>query len=780
MSDIKLEDEVSDEQEFEFDSDTMEPTNEVEEEEVEVDLSFEANLALDLDSNVLNDIGDERLQVYTDLKNSREQWENKIRTSIKLLGVNTDGEGNVEVEGACTAVHPLLMENVVKFQAKAIQELWPAKGPVRTKIKGFVNPQREQAANRVRSYMNYQLTEVVSGFYSDLERNLFRVGFMGIGIRKAGWSPILGAPDPAIVYAENFYVDPTISHLKDADEYIEYMEMSSRKMENLVASKAFRDLGDEDSEESLTPNDITAAIVEAQGFELTSERKGFSICESHCYLDLGGEDHLLPDGGLAPYIVHFNAMSGKVYAIRRNWDEEDENRAKIIWYTVDNFIPAFGFYSFGYAHLIGDLTAASTAALRALVDSGQYANWTAGFKSKDAKYSDSDSPLGFGEFRDVNLSPEELQKAFLPLPVKEPSQTLMALLKYMVESGQKFADAADEVAQNGSNYGPVVTTLALLEASQRFYSSIHKRLHESQHEFFKLLGRLNYKNLPERVNFVVNDENQYVQRQDFNPEVVDIIPSSDPNAQTESQRVARAEIELKTAQQFPQLHDMKEALRRFYGALGTENVEKLLADPDKKAVSADPLSEIQLAMTGKPIKAVMGQDHAAHIKVKEAFLKSPQMQGTNDPTIVVGVNLLKSNMAEHKALMFIAQVTQMATENGMSPKDEKIQGIIAEAMIAKSAEQPGSPESTEAKMLQLQERELQIAEERIKSQDVRESAKIAQKDRELDIKELTLKVDADATNRKLSIESAAKVLENSAKLAENEQRRLSERAARFE
>lgn len=764
-------------EEFEFNED-MEPVAE-EVEEVEVDLSFEANLAVGLDPNVLSDIGEERLENYTMLKNSREQWESKIKSGIKLLGLNTDGEGNTEVEGACTAVHPLLMENVVKFQAKAIQELWPAKGPVRTRIKGYVNAEREQAASRVRSYMNYQLTEVVSGFYSDLERNLFRVGFMGLGLRKAGWSPIMGAPDPTIVYAENFYVDPTVSHLKDADEYIEYMELSPRKMQNLVASGAFLDLGDKDVEETLTPNEITRALIEAQGFDLQSERKGYAVGEAHCYLDLDGADHLLPDGGLAPYIVHFNITSGEVYSIRRNWKEDDANRAKIIWYTADHFIPAFGFYSLGYVHLIGDLTAASTAALRALVDSGQYSNWIAGFKSKDAKFSDSDSPLGFGEFRDVNLSPEDLQKAFLPLPVKEPSQYLYELLKFMVASGQKFADAADEVAQNGSNYGPVVTTMALLEASQRFYSSIHKRLHQSQHEFFKLLGWLNWKNLPERVNYVVNDENQFVQRQDFNPDVMDIIPGSDPGAQSESQRIAKAEIELKTAQQFPQLHDMKEALRRFYAALGTDSIDKLLTDPEKKAVSADPLTEIQLAMTGKPIKAVLGQDHAAHIKVKEAFLKSPQMQGTNDPTIVVGVGLLKSNMAEHKALMFIAQVMQMAQQNGLSPKDEKVQGVIAQAMIAKSAEQPGSQESTEAKMLELQERELAIAEERIRSQDIRESAKIAQKDRELDLKELGLKADIAADNRKLNIESATKILENSQRVADTEAARLSERAARL-
>ena len=328
---------------------------------------------------------------------------------------------------------------------------------------------RENTAQRVRTYMNYQLTEQIPGFYNDLERNLFRVGFMGTGIRKAGWNASTAAPDPTIVYAENFYIDPSVSHLKDAEEYIEVMELSTRKMDNLIASDTFREFTENDAEETLDTNEITEAIASAQGFDMSLERKGFTVGESHCYLDLNGDDPLLPEGGSAPYIVHFNVKTGNVYSIRRNWREEDQAMTKRLWYTIDQFIPAFGIYSLGYVHLIGDLAASTSAALRALVDSGQYANWTAGFKSQDAKFAESDTPLGFGEFRDVNLSPEELQKAFLPLPTKEPSQTLFGLMKYMVESGQKFADSADEVVANSTNYGPAATTLALLEDFSFFF-----------------------------------------------------------------------------------------------------------------------------------------------------------------------------------------------------------------------------------------------------------------------------------------------------------------------
>jgi hypothetical protein len=764
------------EMEFEFSEETLEviPADEI----VEIDMSFGANLAAGMDDAILRDIGSQRQDALQNFKNARQQWEEKIKQGIHWLGLNTEGQGNTEVDGACTAVHPLLIENVVKFQAKAIQELWPAKGPVRTKVRGYVDIPREQAAARVRTYMNYQLTEQVPGFYNDLERNLFRVGFMGTGIRKAGWNSVNSAPDPTVVYVENFYIDPSATHLRDAEEYIEVMELSTRKMENLVAAGTFLEVSENDAEEVLDTNEITEAIANAQGFDMSLERKGYTVGEAHCYLDLNGDDPTLPDGGMAPYIVHFNVKTGNVYSIKRNWREDDTSKTKRIWYTVDQFIPAFGFYALGYVHLIGDLAASATVALRSLVDAGQYANWQAGFKSQDAKFSDSDTPLGFGEWRDVNLSPEELGKAFFPLPGKEPNQTLFALLKFMVDSGQKFADATDEVAANATNYGPVGTTLALIEASQRFYSSIHKRLHQSQGEFLKLIGELNFENLPDLVNFVVGSENAYVQRNDFDPAAVDVIPASDPNALTESQRVARAQIELNMAAQFPQLHDMREALRRFYAAMGTENVDKLLVNPEAQAISADPLTEVQAAMSGKPIKAQLGQNHAAHIAVKEAFLKTPQMQGANDPTIAIGLQLLNANIAEHKVLMFVAQAALLAQQMGMPIEDPNVQAQVATQMLMISAASGmgGEGPSVEQQMVQLNQQELQLSAARIQSQDVREAAKIALKNRELDLKETSMLLDAENKSKQNQISASSKILDNSAKLADIQAKRLAERA----
>ena len=779
MSDNILPDDDNEEPEieFEFSEETLLiiPDDDV----IEVDMSFGANLVPALEQAIVDDIGSERQDVLTNFKNSRQQWEEKIKKGIQFLGLNTEGEGNTEVDGACTAVHPLLIENVVKFQAKAIQELWPARGPVRTRILGYTDPAREQAAGRVKAYMNHQLVDKVAGFYSDLERNLFRVGFMGVGIRKAGWNSLTNTPEPAVVYAENFYIDPASTHLKDADEYIEVMELSPRKMRALVDSGTFIQPSDDDSEETLEPNEITEALARAQGFDMSLERKGYTVGESHCYLDLEGADPLLPEGGMAPYTVHFNVKTGNVYSIKRNWREGDTALTKRLWYTIDHCIPAFGFWSLGYVHLIGDLTASATVSLRALVDSGQYANWQAGFKSQDAKFSDSDTPLGFGEWRDVNLSPDELAKAFFPLPAKEPSQVLFGLLKYMVDSGQKFADAADEVVAQSSNYGPVATTLALLETSQRFYSSIHKRLHQSQGEFLKLIGELNFENLPDVVNFVVNSENQFVQRTDFDPAIVDVLPASDPNAMTESQRVARAQVELEMAARFPQLHDMNEALRRFYYAMGTENIDKLLVDPMASAVSADPLTEIQVAMSGKPIKARLGQNHAAHIAVKTAFLQAPQMQGTNDPTVAVGMQLLVSNISEHKTLMFVAQAMLLAQQMGMPIQDENVQAQIATQLLMMSAQSaPGGQQgpSVEQQMVELNKAELQLSAARIQSQDTREAAQIALKNRELDLKEAGMLLDAQDKNKKNQIAASGKILDSSAKLADLQAAQLAKRA----
>jgi hypothetical protein len=347
-----------------------------------------------------------------------------------------------------------------------------------------------------------------------------------------------------------------------------------------------------------------------------------------------------------------------------------------------------------------------------------------------------------------------------------------------VDSGQKFADAADEVVAQSSNYGPVATTLALLETSQRFYSSIHKRLHQSQGEFLKLIGELNFENLPDVVNFVVNAENQFVQRTDFDPAVVDVLPASDPNAMTESQRVAKAQVELEMAARFPQLHDMREALRRFYSAMGTEAVDKLLVDPMAEAVSADPLTEIRVAMSGKPIKAQLGQNHMAHIAVKEAFLKAPQMQGTNDPTVAVGMQLLVSNISEHKTLMFVAQAMMLAQQMGMPIQDENVQAQIATQLTMMSAQSGmgGEGPSVEQQMVQLNQQELQLSAARIQSQDVREAAQIALKNRELDLKEAAMLLDAEDKNKKNQIAASGKILDSSAKLADLQAAKLAERA----
>lgn len=766
-----MDDQVEIEDEFEI------PLEEVDEEEsiivVTPDIGFDGNLVNILDADHIADIGAERLEIFQILRNSRQDWEREIENGIRLLGLLGDSESE---EGTCNATHPLLLENIVKFEAKAIQELWPAKGPVRTKIKGYVDDQRLAVAQRVRQHMNYQLTEQVPGFYAQLERNLFRVGFLGTGIRKAGWNGELGVLDPSIVNVENFYVDPVVSHLQFAEEYIETMELGMRKMQNLVGAGVFANFED-DSEDSLQTNDITEAINRAQGFSELTARQGYAVGEAHCYLDLHGNDPEVPLGAKAPYIVHFNTQSGKVYSIRRNWFSGDPTRTKRLWYTVDTLIPAFGFYGFGFLHLIGGLSAAATAAMRSLVDAGEIANMPSGFKSKDAKIASSDEPIRFGEWRDVEMSPEELSKAFFPLPAKEPSQTLYTLLNFMVTAGQKFADTTDQVVAESSNYGPVATTLALLEASQRFYSAIHKRLHQSQHEFLKLLGQLNFENLPDTVRFVAGGANAFVQRTDYNPDIVDVLPASDPNALSESQRVAKAQIELETAARFPQLHDMREAVRRFYVAMGTEDLDKLMPASDAQAFSGDPLSELQMVMKGRPIAAKMGQNHMAHIAVKEAFMQAPQMQGTNDPSVAVGLELLKANIAEHKTLMFIAQIMMAAQQAGLPPQDEQVQAQIAQALLAQSAEQGlGGQPSTEQQMVMLNAKELELAKERIDSQNVRESAQIAQKNRELDLKQIELLASLEQAQQKQQLDAAKTMLDSASKMAQSEQSKLAQEA----
>jgi hypothetical protein len=738
---------------------------------------FDTNLAEYMDEDALEEIGDQRVETLNTLKDARQEQDAFLVEHIKLLGIGPR-ENTSPIPGGCDALHPILMESIVKFQAKAIQELWPAKGPVRTEVVGLVNEQRLQAAARVKAHMNYQLTREVAGAYSDRERGLFRLAALGTNIMKVGWSEQRSTLDPVIVPMEKFFVDPAITHLRYADEYVEIAEYSVRRMNEMVGRKYFRSM--EDAEESLQTSEIEEALNKAQGIDQPGIRLGYTVGEAHCYLDLDGADPLVPAGESAPYIVHFNTSSGKVYSIRRNWAAEDAMRNRLSWYVAESMIPGFGFYGYGYIHLIGDIAKGATTSLRALVDAGMFSNFQGGFKSKMAKFSQSDTPIEFGEWRDVDASPEDLQRSFFPLPFKEPSQVLFQLLQFMVGAGQKFADSTDAVVSEATNYGPVATTLALLEASQRFYSSIHKRLHKSQEEFFTLLGRVNHSNLPDRVNFVVGSENQFVMRADYNPAEVAVIPASDPNALTETQRVAKAQIVLESAQRFPQHVDARMALRNFYMAMGVDNIDQLMPNPEEQAISADPLTELQVAMKGKPIRAQMGQNHAAHVIVKEAFLKTPQMQGTNDPSVAVGMEIVKSNIAEHKVLMFIAQVMAQAQQAGVNPQDEMVQAQIAQQLMMMSAESgmPSGGDPTEQVMLQLQAQELQIADKRIESQNARDVAALAIKARELSLKEQQFMMDAAEKLERRKLDAAAKILDNNAKMADIETKRLSAFAQR--
>jgi hypothetical protein len=734
--------------------------------------AFDSNLVNSISTDLLTRIGEERQEILRQLQDVRAEQDAFLVEHMPLLGVGPR-QAQAIIPNACDAVHPLLMETIVKFQAKAIQELWPAKGPVRVEVRGYVNETREQIAQRVKAHMNYQLTTELPGAYDDRERGLFRVAALGTNILKANWNSKLNTLDPLIVPMERFFVDPAVTHLRYAEEYHEVMEISKRRMEEYVRSGLFVDLEEEES--TIRTSDIEKAINEAQGIEAGDNRQGFNIAEAHCYLDLEGEDALLPEGGSAPYVVHYNVLSGKVYSIRRNWAEEDQARSRRMWYVVETLIPGFGFYGYGYIHLIGDIAKGATASLRALVDAGIFSNFQGGFKSQSAKLSQSETPIEFGEWRDVNATPEDLQKSFFPLPFKEPSQTLFQLLQFMVGAGQKFADSTDQVVNEASNYGPVATTLALLEASQRFYSSIHKRLHNSQKEFFALLARINFENLPDQINFVVGNENSFVRREDYNPANISIMPASDPNALTETQRVAKAQIALETAQRFPQQVDVRVALRRFYTAMGVDDLDQLMPEPDAQAVTADPLSEIQAAMKGRPIRAQMGQNHLAHIAVKEAFLAAPQMQGTNDSTIAVGVELLKANIAEHKTLMFIAQVMQQAQQAGLSPQDENVQAQIATGLLQQSAQYAGqmAEANTEQQMLQLQAQELAIAQRRIESQNTRDTAALSIKARELALKEQEFLANQVEKGARRQMDAAAKILDNAAKVADIETKRLS-------
>jgi hypothetical protein len=691
------------------------------EEEVEVGVPTQHsdNLAEFMSQNALGMLGAEICDgVRADL-DSRAEWENLIVKGMEELGLKIE-DTSEPFEGACGATHPLLLENVVKFQSKAVQEIFPAAGPVRTRIWGDTTPEKEAAASRLKEFLNYQILEEMVEYFDETERLLFALPLVGSCFRKVYFDTGLGRPVAEYVPVDQFVVSYNAPDLRRAQRYSHIIQRSDGDLRADIEAGLYIDVGL--GQPGMVDQSVIAAKVdELQGVTQPSDYKAHVLYECHGYFNL---DEI--EEGPLPYVVTVEAASRKVLSIRRNWDQADPKKRKLEWFVHYRYVPTMGFYGLGLIHLIGSLSKTASLTMRALVDAGMFANLQGGFKLKSMRVVGGNDPIGAGEWRDVDAGIQDISKAIYPLPYKEPSQTLLALHQLVVASGQKFADTTEQVIADSTNYGPVGTTLALLEASTKFFSATHKRIHAAQKQEFKILRRLD-KDYLQRYPYAVQGAMPEIFRMDIASDV-DIIPSSDPNTPSNAHRLTRATTLLQTATQNPQMHDMREIFRRVYAAMEIEGVEKILPPP-VEPTPLSPLEDIMAASQGKAIKAFPGQDHQAHIMAKMAFMQDP-MAGASPIFAAMGP-ILQANIREHMVMQYAEAAMAMGAQGDQAQAQAAQQVATMHMQQAMQQQQQQQQDPT----MQLGMAELQMRAKEHEDKMLNNAAQLAIRNRELNLRE---------------------------------------------
>ena len=704
---------------------------------VEIEIPHFANLAEYLGDDELSDIAERVIEGFEADKDSRSEWDETLTRGLDLLGLKFEETGTA-FDGSCAATHPLIIESAVKFQSKASQEILPANGPVRTQIIGDPDSQIVQQSNRVRRFMNYELTEMMPEYFDEMERMLFHLPIVGSAIVKMYYDGGLERPTAEHIPIDQFYVNYSATDLRRADRYTHIIYKSPVDIRRDISAGMYRDVEDlSDSPDSgRSDNEISSKIDEIMGLHgNNSEDPEYTLLEQHVYLEL--EDDDMP----YPYIVTVEESSRQVLSLRRNYREDDPRAEKMIHFTHYRFVPGFGFYGLGLIHLIGNLTMTATSAMRALVDAGQFANLPGGFKAKGVRVVGDNDPISPGEFKEVEALGMDLNKAIVNLPYKEPSQTLFQLLGFVSGAAEKFADQTDQVINDSTNYGPVGTTMALLEASAKFFTAVHKRLHHAQRQQFKILAQINETFVP--VNgypYATPEGDMTIFQQDFDGRV-DVLPVSDPNIPSRAHRLSLASLALQLAAQTPAgTFNTRELVRQVLEAADFPNIDQIITSP-QQAQPLDPMSDLLTAAKGMPIAAFPGQDHEAHIKVKTLFLQDPTSGGAE--SMKQYVPAIQANIREHTMMRYKTQVEGIVAQT-VQPEQYQmaVQQGLQEAIIADAAAQvsqanqamtdQGSPEQ---QLLQLEMEKLQMEKERLGIDAAKDAADIAIKNRKLDLQD---------------------------------------------
>jgi len=717
-----------------------------------MDDSFDDNLAEYLDESVLEELASELAGDFDDDISSRKDWMQTYVDGLELLGMKIE-ERTEPWEGACGVYHPLLSEALVKFQAETMMSTFPASGPVKTQIIGKETPEKKAAATRVQDDMNYQLTDVMTEFRPEHERMLWGLGLAGNAFKKVYFDPHLDRQISLFVPAEDLVVPYGASNLETAERVTHVMRKTENELRRLQVAGFYRDidLGEPDN----VLDEVEKKIAEKMGFRATTDSR-YKLLEMSVDLDLPGYEHEedgKPTGIKLPYIVTLEKGSNKVLAVRRNWEPDDETYQKRQHYVHYGYVPGFGFYCFGLIHLIGAFAKSGTSLIRQLVDAGTLSNLPGGFKARGLRVKGDDTPIAPGEWRDVDVPSGTIRDNLLPLPYKEPSQTLMALLGQIVDEGRRFANTADLQISDMSANSPVGTTLAILERTLKVMSAVQARIHYSMKQELKLLKGIIAAYTPEDYSYEPSEGSRKAKRSDYDD--VDVIPVSDPNASTMAQKIVQYQAVMQLAQQSPQLYNMPLLHRQMLDVLGIKDAQKLVPmEEDQKPT--DPVSENQNVLMMKPVKAFMYQDHQAHIMVHMSAMQDPKIMSLlqNNPMAQQLQSAMMAHINEHLGFEYRKQIEQQLGMSLPPQKDEagedinmdpeveaRLAPLLAQAAQrllagnqAQAAQQQAQQQSQDP-LVQLQQQELQI-----KQGDLQR--KVAKDQTDAMLKQEQLKIDA--------------------------------------
>ena len=743
------------------------------EETTEIDAApFDANLADYLEDNQLEEISGDLCEAVEGDMAARSDWADSYVAGLDVLGMKYE-ERTEPWENACGVYSNVLAEAAIRFQAEAMSETFPAAGPVKTKVLGEITKDKEDAALRVKTDMNYELTEVMVEYRPEHERLLYSLGLAGSAFKKVYFDPSLGRQIALYIPAEDVIVPYGASNIESAERVTHVMRKTKNEMVKLQAAGFYREveLGDPVSFFS----DVEEAKAEQSGVSLTSDDR-YTVLEVHADLNIDGVDGADGEDSMQvakPYVVTLEKGTGKVLAIRRNWNPDDSLTLKRQHFVHYAYVPGFGFYGLGLIHIIGGYARAGTSLIRQLVDAGTLSNLPGGLKSRGLRVKGDDTPIGPGEFRDVDVPSGSIRDNIMPMPYKEPSQTLFALLKQITEEGRRLGAISDMNISDMSANAPVGTTLALLERTLKPMAAVQSRVHYSMKQEFKLLRKIIAEYAPEEYLYVPDRGEPRARRDDY--AMVEVIPVSDPNSSTMAQRVVQYQTVLQMAQATPQIYDLPQLHRQMIEVLGIKNADKLVPVEDDMKPT-DPVGENMDALVGNPIKAFMYQDHQAHIATHQAFMQDPMIMQTigQNPMANQITASLQAHIAEHMAFMYRRQIEEkigapLPDMDEELPKELEVQIAQLQSKAAiqltqvhqqQQAEQQAQQKAQDP-IIQMQQQELQLkqAEQQRKMQK-------DQADTQLDAARLQL--DAEKAQTTATIEASRIAAQNEQAQAKND------------